>query len=236
VCRWDSEELRWYASRLRCLQTPSSPILPLLRREGGLSAPWSAFPAPPKRRGSVGPGRPPPPFRRGVGVAGTSAAGGAVPPRRADGAGASVCPLPRRGVAPQKLPSVWRVVKGKPFAVRCSVGHRPSEDGRALCIAGIPLAGELWLLRRSDAVRSACSLLAPKRSKSVCRCPPVGSPFHAEARWCYPDAACVVSIQPEGFLVPASPKLSGADTPAPPKWGEASLKTRAETRVFGLPW
>lgn len=71
-----------------------------------------------------------------------------------------------------KLPLVWRAVKGKPFAVRCSAGHRPSEDGRALCIAGIPLAEEPWLLRRSEAVRSACPLLAPKRWGSLNRCPP----------------------------------------------------------------
>ena len=88
---------------------------------------------------SVGPGRAAaPPFRRGVGWGVLGVARRALSPLRREVArlAASVVPRPRRGLAPLWPPVVGPTFRGKPRAVRCSAGHRPSEEGRALCIAG----------------------------------------------------------------------------------------------------
>ena len=141
----------------RMLQTPSSPLSPLLRRGVGLSGPWSAFSAPPKRGGSVGPGMPPlRPSEEGWVGAGTSAAGDALPPKRAGGAGAQRgSRSPEGACGSRSAPDGLAGCEGQ--APRCPLFRRASPFRR-------------WVsaLHRGDSSRWRTLAAPPKRRCQVC--------------------------------------------------------------------
>jgi hypothetical protein len=133
----------------------------------------SDFASPPKRGGSVGPVvrfsrsseeawgcragdalRSALPKRGGVG-AGTSAAGGVIPPRRAGGAGTCVGPLPRKGVGSRQAPVGLADCEGQ--AHRCPLFRRASPFRR-------------WVsaLHCGDSSRWRTLAAPPRRGCQVC--------------------------------------------------------------------
>jgi hypothetical protein len=213
-----SEELSLVRQSAPMLQTPSSPLPLLLRRGVACSA-----------RGQSSA----PPFRRGVGCwPGTSAAGYAVPPRRAGGAGTWHVSAPPKG-------------RGLTSSSRWSGERRRASPS----LSTVPLGITLPKMGERFASRGFLSLKNPGRSAEagLSGLHPLswrrnagrvstgalrGRSVRAEARRCCPGAAVVFPSGPKAFWVPALPKLRWADTRSTEVVRVAAEDGRAEARAF----